>query len=98
MDLRLYFRVLWRYRPLMIYGACVALLLALLAGARITTHGIEARGTTTWSSTATLLITHENDVASFAGRVVRLRDGRIISDERRSPAPAPAPALREVAS
>jgi len=45
----------------MIYGACVALLLALLAGARITTHGIEARGTTTWSSTATLLITHEND-------------------------------------
>ena len=45
-----------------------------------------------------VLITHENDVASFAGRVVRLRDGRIISDERRSPAPAPAPALREVAS
>jgi hypothetical protein len=60
-DLRLYFRVLWRYRPLMIYGTCVALLLALLSGARITTHGIKARGTTTWSSTATLLITHAND-------------------------------------
>jgi putative ABC transport system ATP-binding protein len=40
-----------------------------------------------------VLITHENEVASFAGRVVRLRDGRVISDERRSPAVV-APALR----
>ena len=28
-----------------------------------------------------VLITHEPDIAAFAGRVVRLRDGRIISDE-----------------
>ncbi|HEV8624078.1 MAG TPA: ABC transporter ATP-binding protein [Acidimicrobiia bacterium] len=40
-----------------------------------------------------VLITHENEVASYAGRVVRLRDGRVISDERRSPAGV-APALR----
>jgi len=31
-----------------------------------------------------VLITHEVDVASFAKRVIRLRDGQIISDERRT--------------
>jgi putative ABC transport system ATP-binding protein len=31
-----------------------------------------------------VIITHEDEVASFASRVVRLRDGRIQSDERRS--------------
>lgn len=61
MDLGLYLRTLWRYRPLLLYGAVVAVLLAFLAAARITTHGIEQRGTTTWSSTATLLITSAHD-------------------------------------
>ena len=40
-----------------------------------------------------VLITHENEVASHATRVVRLRDGRIVSDERRRAAPT----LHEVA-
>ena len=40
-----------------------------------------------------VLITHEQEVASYATRVVRLRDGRIVSDERRSAAPT----LHEVA-
>jgi putative ABC transport system ATP-binding protein len=31
-----------------------------------------------------VIITHEDEVASFARRVVRLRDGRIVSDERRA--------------
>jgi putative ABC transport system ATP-binding protein len=31
-----------------------------------------------------VLITHEQDIASFAGRVVHLRDGLILSDERRA--------------
>ncbi len=31
-----------------------------------------------------LLITHENDIASFADRVILLRDGRIVSDQRQS--------------
>ncbi len=32
-----------------------------------------------------VLITHEADIAGFAQRVVRLRDGVIVSDESRSP-------------
>ena len=31
-----------------------------------------------------VLITHEPDIAAFAGRVVRLRDGIIVSDQRRA--------------
>jgi putative ABC transport system ATP-binding protein len=41
-----------------------------------------------------VIITHEDDVASFARRIVRLEDGRIISDDRRrerSPARRPRP-------
>jgi len=33
-----------------------------------------------------VLITHESDVAAFADRVVRLRDGLVLSDERRAAA------------
>ena len=32
-----------------------------------------------------VLITHEADIANFASRVVRLRDGQILSDTRREP-------------
>jgi putative ABC transport system ATP-binding protein len=42
-----------------------------------------------------VLITHEDEVASYATRVVRLRDGRVVSDERRTRA---VPSLSEVAS
>ena len=49
-----------------------------------------------------VLITHEDEVASYAGRVVRLRDGRVVSDERRrGRGVAPTPVgrgLTEVAS
>ncbi len=31
-----------------------------------------------------VLITHERDIAAFAGRIVELRDGLILSDERRA--------------
>jgi putative ABC transport system ATP-binding protein len=34
-----------------------------------------------------VLITHEPDIAAWAGRVVRLKDGLILSDETRSPEP-----------
>jgi putative ABC transport system ATP-binding protein len=40
-----------------------------------------------------VLITHETDIAAFAKRVVRLRDGVIIDDQRRAPVDAPPPRL-----
>jgi putative ABC transport system ATP-binding protein len=43
-----------------------------------------------------VIITHEDEVASYARRVVRLRDGSIQTDERRRPAGV-APILHEVA-
>jgi putative ABC transport system ATP-binding protein len=45
-----------------------------------------------------VVITHEDEVASFARRIVRLRDGRIVSDERRRDGfGLSAPVLSEVA-
>ncbi len=38
-----------------------------------------------------IVVTHESDIAEYAGRVITMRDGRIISDERRKPTAAPAP-------
>jgi putative ABC transport system ATP-binding protein len=40
-----------------------------------------------------VLITHENEIASFAKRIVRLRDGVVIDDKRRAPVDAPPPQL-----
>ncbi len=38
-----------------------------------------------------VLVTHEPDMAAFAGRVVTMRDGVIVSDERGREQPTPAP-------
>ena len=35
-----------------------------------------------------IVVTHEPDIAGYADRVVTMRDGRIVSDERRVPPPA----------
>jgi putative ABC transport system ATP-binding protein len=43
-----------------------------------------------------LLVTHEPDIAEYASRVVVMRDGRILSDERRAPRAASAAALAAV--
>jgi putative ABC transport system ATP-binding protein len=40
-----------------------------------------------------ILITHEEDIASFAKRMVRLRDGLVVEDRRRTPVDAPPPRL-----
>ncbi|WP_375767871.1 ABC transporter ATP-binding protein [Archangium gephyra] len=45
-----------------------------------------------------VLVTHEPDIASHAGRVVVVRDGRIISDKRQQPVPAEVPPLEEAVS
>lgn len=31
-----------------------------------------------------ILVTHEEDVAAYAGRIVRMRDGRVVSDVRQT--------------
>ena len=42
-----------------------------------------------------VLITHEEDIAAFAKRTVRVRDGLIIDDARRVPVEAPPPKLEQ---
>jgi len=41
-----------------------------------------------------VLVTHEPDMAAFADRVVTMRDGAIVSDERNRPSPAALPSER----
>jgi putative ABC transport system ATP-binding protein len=38
-----------------------------------------------------VLVTHEPDIAAYAGRVIEMRDGRVRSDARRTPLRAAAP-------
>ncbi|MEV7595710.1 ATP-binding cassette domain-containing protein, partial [Streptomyces sp. NPDC089922] len=42
-----------------------------------------------------VLITHEDEVARHAKRVIRLVDGTIVDDVRQAPVDGPPPALRE---
>jgi putative ABC transport system ATP-binding protein len=45
-----------------------------------------------------VLVTHEQDIAGYAGRVVVVKDGRIRSDQRQEPMPALVPPLEEAVS
>jgi putative ABC transport system ATP-binding protein len=40
------------------------------------------------SGVAVLMVTHDPEVARFAGRVLRFRDGRLVADERQAPTDA----------
>jgi putative ABC transport system ATP-binding protein len=51
-----------------------------------TLQGLVAQGKTV------ILVTHENDIAAYAGRVITLRDGQIIDDRRQTPLRAEAAA------
>jgi len=42
-----------------------------------------------------VLVTHESDIAAYASRVVVMRDGRVLSDERRRPVEAIVPVAQE---
>jgi len=49
------------------------------------------------SGITVILVTHEQDIAEHASRVVVVKDGRIQSDKRRVPMPAVVPPLEESA-
>jgi putative ABC transport system ATP-binding protein len=49
------------------------------------------------SGRTVVLITHEDEVARRAKRVVRLVDGQVVADVRQAPADGPPPALRDPA-
>ena len=40
-----------------------------------------------------LLVTHESEIAAYARRTIRLRDGAIAGDERNGSRPAPTPGV-----
>ena len=42
-----------------------------------------------------ILVTHEPDIAAFSRRIVRFRDGRIVSDEPMKPPETGSSALRD---
>jgi putative ABC transport system ATP-binding protein len=48
------------------------------------------------SGRTVILITHEDDIAAYAKRVVRLRDGLIIDDRRMAAVDAPPPLVASV--
>ena len=50
--------------------------------------GLNAEGRTV------VLITHEADIAAFAKRVIRFRDGQIFEDHRQADVLAPPPKLK----
>jgi macrolide transport system ATP-binding/permease protein len=45
-----------------------------------------------------IIVTHESDIADYAGRVVTMRDGAIVSDEKKAAAPAKGRAVRQIGS
>jgi macrolide transport system ATP-binding/permease protein len=42
-----------------------------------------------------IMVTHEHDIAAFAKRMITMRDGRIVSDERKEGSPAPSAQLKD---
>lgn len=57
MDLRLYARVLWRFKPIVLMGLVLATTLALLSAVRISADGVHYRQSELWSSTTRLGVT-----------------------------------------
>ena len=45
-----------------------------------------------------IVVTHEPDVATYARRLLRMRDGRLVADERQAANPAANPAVNQAAS
>ena len=59
MDLRLYVRVLWRFRLLVVVGMLLAAGLATLSIVRVSSDGLTYRETELWSSSTRLIVTQQ---------------------------------------
>jgi len=57
MDLSLHGRVLWRFRWLVLSGVLLAILLAVLSVAKVSSHGLSYRKPEIWQSSTTILLT-----------------------------------------
>ena len=57
MDLSLYGRVIWRFKWLVAFGLILAIALAVLSVARISSHGLSYRKPEIWQSSTTVLLT-----------------------------------------
>lgn len=80
MDLGLYGRVLWRFRLLVLVGLVLAVALAVLSVARVTSDGLTWRKQQRWQSSTTLLLTQHGfpwgqiSAPSDPGRFASLTD------------------------
>jgi hypothetical protein len=59
MDFRLYARVLWRFKPIVLLGLLLALSLSLLSVVRVSSNGFKYRESELWSSTTRLSVTQQ---------------------------------------
>jgi hypothetical protein len=57
MNLARHAAVLWRFRAVTAAGLLLGIVLAILASYQVTTHGLVARGVSTYSSTSQLMVT-----------------------------------------
>src|SRR4029077_17283400 len=56
-DFRLYGRVLWRFKIIVVAGFVLALVLALLSVVRVSSHGLSYRESQLWSAKMRLQVT-----------------------------------------
>jgi hypothetical protein len=59
MDFRLYARVIWRFKLIMLAGLVLALALAFFSMVKVTRHGVSYRQTELWSSTTRVGVTQK---------------------------------------
>jgi hypothetical protein len=57
MNLARHASVLWRFRRVTVAGICLGIFLAILASYRISSKGLEPRGSETWSAVSSILVT-----------------------------------------
>ena len=81
MDLRLYARVLWRFRLLVAAGVVVAIALAILSMVRISPSGITYRQAELWATTTRLLVTQSGapEVRLYGQAPATPGEGEILS-------------------